>query len=390
MSDSELRNLKELMVRGQIDGDELSERFEVFSSIDDRHATQLLHKKIMGVEKNDIDDNEKHRLPFVVRHSSFLKIAASFPLVVVGGAILWYSQYTKVTSPEISPEVQLAMQQSRESGKMDANITILETERITQGGYDNHDHSGSAAKGSHDAPCSTSNSRQTCGAQLVQSLTKEQLLAARRITTQHDKEFWLTLDDGTLVHLNYNSRLIYPEKFGRGDRNVILKGEAYFMVAKDRSRQFIVHVPDGKIRVYGTEFNVNTENNGTSVVLVKGSLSVTPSGGKEQLLRPNEQCRIANSLCSIESVDVEPYVAWNKGVFCFDNCTLEHLMNILSHWYGKEVRFVTDDIREITFTGNLNKYSSIEPAIQAIHMVTGLRIEIINDMIIISKHYINP
>ena len=88
MSDSELRDLKELMVRGQIDGDELSERFEVFSSIDDRHATQLLHKKIMGVEKNDIDDNEKHRLPFVVRHSSFLKIAASFLLVVVGGAII--------------------------------------------------------------------------------------------------------------------------------------------------------------------------------------------------------------------------------------------------------------------------------------------------------------
>ena len=56
----------------------------------------------VGIEKNDIDDNEKHRLPFVVRHSSFLKIAASFLLVVVGGAILWYSQYTKVTSPEIS------------------------------------------------------------------------------------------------------------------------------------------------------------------------------------------------------------------------------------------------------------------------------------------------
>jgi ferric-dicitrate binding protein FerR (iron transport regulator) len=129
----------------------------------------------------------------------------------------------------------------------------------------------------------------------------------------------------------------------------------------------------------------------TTVVLVNGSISVSPTGGKEQMMKPHEQCRISNSLCVVEkNVDVEPYVAWNRGVFCFDNCTLEHLMKILSHWYGMNINFVSEETRHITFTGNLNKYSSIEPAIHAIHQVTGLRIEIKNNTIIIDKHNINP
>lgn len=93
------------------------------------------------------------------------------------------------------------------------------------------------------------------------------------LTTRHDKEFWMTLPDGTRVHLNGNSRLSYPLAFKGDLREVALVGEAYFIVAKDKDHPFIVHTADGDIKEYGTEFNVSTHGTNTEVVLVTGSLS---------------------------------------------------------------------------------------------------------------------
>ena len=367
-----------------LDADDLIERYEYYTEADVDQALSEMQKRMAQT-------HAKTKI-FTPR---FYRIAAVVALLIIGGAYWYHREYTRVTPPEISQEVQLAMEQSRQSGKQEAQDERLKADEKAWSDMDGN--------GDKDNALSSKNSVTDDHypvPSLQESLTKNQLLAARRIITKHDKEFWLTLDDGTLVHLNYNTRLVYPEKFGRGDRNVILDGEAYFMVAKDRSRPFVVHVPDGEIRVYGTEFNVNTRSSAletesskyeTTVVLVNGSISVSPTGGKEQMMKPHEQCRISNSLCVVEkNVDVEPYVAWNRGVFCFDNCTLEHLMKILSHWYGMNINFVSEETRHITFTGNLNKYSSIEPAIHAIHQVTGLRIEIKNNTIIIDKHNINP
>ena len=368
-----------------LDADDLIERYEYYTEADVDQALSEMQKRMA----------QTYAETKIFTPRFYRMAAAVIALLIVGGAFWYHREYTRVTPPEISQEVQLAMEQSRQSGKQEALDERLKADEKAWSDMD-----GNSDK---DNALSSKNSVTDYHypvPSLQESLTKNQLLAARRIITKHDKEFWLTLDDGTLVHLNYNTRLVYPEKFGRGDRNVILDGEAYFMVAKDRSRPFIVHVPDGEIRVYGTEFNVNTRSSAletesskyeTPVVLVNGSISVSPTGGKEQMMKPHEQCRISNSLCVVEkNVDVEPYVAWNRGVFCFDNCTLEHLMKILSHWYGMNINFVSEETRHITFTGNLNKYSSIEPAIHAIHQVTGLRIEIKNNTIIIDKHNINP
>ncbi|MBR1463232.1 MAG: FecR domain-containing protein [Prevotella sp.] len=401
-----------------------------------------------------------------------LRYAAAILVLVIDGAGIWYSQYTKVTPPEIPEAVQLAMQQSIQSGKQEAEVLGVRGERLRVGELG----SGMKIRGeriesgagkqeqdisltSHPSPLTTEN---------LSSLTKDQLLAAKRITTRHDKEFWLTLDDGTLVHLNYNTRLIYPEKFGRGDRNVILDGEAYFMVAKDKSRPFIVHTPNGDVKVYGTEFNVNTRaevrgekirgekirgekirgeriesstgdgqqdksltshpspltsKNTTSVVLVKGSVSVTPTGGKETMLKPGQQATVnvqssmpngqwstvngqwstANgqsstvngqwstvngqwSTVNVTNVDVEPYVAWNTGTFVFDDCPLEQLMNVLSRWYGYEAQFDKEETKQITFTGELDKYSSIDMVMNAINRVTGIRITMNKGKIIFSNN----
>ena len=302
-----------------------------------------------------------------------LRYAAAVLVLLVAGGALWYAQYTKVTPPEIPEAVQMAMYQSKENGKQVAEVDVLSEELRVKSEESLATVSGSQSDVDHSSLFT-----------LNSSLTKEQLLTARRMTTRHDKEFWVTLDDGSLVHLNYNTRLIYPEKFGRGDRNVILEGEAYFMVAKDKSRPFVVHTPDGSIRVLGTEFNVNTRVDGndndnvnggryrTEVVLVKGSVSVAPAKGKEQMMKPGEQCKISNTQCVIENVDVAPYVAWNTGTFVFDNCPLETAMKVLSHWYGFEVVYLNEAIKKERITGDFDRYVKPDQLLDAISKSSGL------------------
>ena len=328
-----------------------------------------------------------------LKRNRMLKIAAVLAVLVVGGAFWYHHDYTRVTPPVITQEVQLAMRQSRESGHAAANVESISTKQPS------------------------AIAQEVRQLYHVDEQFAEQLTEAKRITTYQDKEFWVTLDDGTLVHLNNNSRLIYPERFG-DRRDVILDGEAYFMVAKDKSRQFVVHTPQGDIRVYGTEFWVNTrvlsdklqvasekhdysqgsgsssEANRTShlspatsqLILVRGSVSFTPTEGDEQMLRPGQQLSVVNSQLAIKDVDTTPYEAWTTGLFVFENTTLEHLLSVMAQWYDiKAVNYTNDSLRKIHFTGNLKRYGSAERIMKAIMMACEVKFVLQNDTLLVSN-----
>lgn len=195
------------------------------------------------------------------------------------------------------------------------------------------------------------------------------------LTTRHDKEFWTTLPDGTRVHLNGNSRLSYPLAFKGDLREVALVGEAYFIVAKDKKHPFIVHTSEGDIKEYGTEFNVNTYGKKTEVVLVRGSISVTPKAGAEKMMTPGDKAEIGSDKVAMTRVDVEPYIAWNTGHFSFDDCTLEELMQVVGKWYGREVVFDAASLRKVRFTGSLSRYESIDNTLEVISSIANVKME---------------
>lgn len=293
----------------------------------------------------------------------FYRIAAVIALLIVGGAFWLHRENTRVTPPEISQEVELAMQVSQSKGWQGADI-------IT----------------------SSSSSQQVITAEETERYHvdedfAEQLAEARRITTYHNKEYWVTLEDGSLVHLNYNSRLIYPEKFG-DRRDVILEGEAYFMVAHDKRRQFVVHTPQGDVKVYGTEFNINTrnENDAVSVVLVKGSVSFTPTNGNEVLMNPNQELSLANSQLTLRLTDTAPYVAWNEGEFLFSDWTLERILGVIARWYGFEVVFMDKELSKRKLSGSLSRYEDQEPTIETIEAVTGLNLKVKERILYINQN----
>lgn len=340
------------------EADDLTKRYKEYASVDTEAALQKFIEQYVNEGEGDTVKTRKVRILF----PRFYRIAAVILILLVGGAFWYHREYTRVTPPVITEEVQLAIEQSCESGRVGADIvSFTSREEVI--------------------------SKEECDQYHVDEGFVEQLEEAKRITTRHDKEYWVTLDDGTLVHLNYNSRLIYPEKFG-DRRDVILDGEAYFMVAKDKRRKFVVHTPQGDVKVYGTEFNVNTrkDDEAVSVVLINGSVSFVSSAGREMMMQPGQELTAVDTQLSVTSIDTAPYVAWNTGLFVFKNSTLEYIMDVLSQWYGiRQVNYADDSLRKICFTGNLKRYGNIDRILDALMLACDLSIRLSDDIITIQE-----
>lgn len=336
--------------------DNLEKDYRFRQSIDVEYSLQEFKERLESEQTTKV-------VPLRSRffNTKLYRVAAVIILLIMGGAFWYHREYTRVTPPEISQEVEYAMQESQSKGWQGAEIITSAT------------------------PQKQVITEEESARYHVDEDFAEQLAEAKRITTYHDKEYWVTLDDGSLVHLNYDSRLIYPEKFG-DRRDVILEGEAYFMVAHDKHRQFVVHTPKGDVKVYGTEFNVNTrnENEAVNVVLVKGSVSFTPTDGNEVLMNPGQELSFANNQLTLRLTDTAPYVAWNEGEFIFSDWTLGRILNVIARWYGLEVVFMDKELSNHKFSGSLSRYEDLKPTLETIEMVTGMSLNVNNQ-----KLYIN-
>lgn len=205
------------------------------------------------------------------------------------------------------------------------------------------------------------------------------------LVTGKGNEFWITLEDGSIVHLNYNTRLRFPAHFASDSRTVYLEGEAYFKIAKDADRPFMVVTDNATIKQYGTEFSVNTAGGcSTKVALVRGSISVI-KGENEYPVSIGEIAEISPSQINITKTDITPSVAWDKGEFVFQDCTLDKLMNVLEQWYGLTVEIESDELRDIKFSGNIDKYCEVDHLLHAIEKIMGLEIINQSKMVTIKK-----
>lgn len=202
-------------------------------------------------------------------------------------------------------------------------------------------------------------------------------------------EFELQLSDGTKIYLNSATTLRYPVRFNEESRTVYLQGEAYFDVAKDSSRPFIVITEDIQAQVYGTEFNINTRGKEVvRTVLVNGSIGVRVKGEKkEYLLRPSEMASFNRRSKHIEVKKVNPglYTLWRKGIFVFERESLEDIMITLSSWYDMEVVFLSEKAKRLHFSGHMRRYEDIRDILHALSDATGVQFSIQEKTIIVSQ-----
>jgi transmembrane sensor len=157
------------------------------------------------------------------------------------------------------------------------------------------------------------------------------------VRTPRGGEYMLTLHDGTKVWLNASSSIRFPTRFAE-ERIVDMEGEAYFEVAKDKRRPFVVRSGAQDVRVLGTHFNINAfaDEGPQKVTLIEGSVEVNETG-KHILLRPGEQSFMSGDNFRIEHPDIEQVMAWKSGFFELDNTSLEQTMLKISRWYDVDV-----------------------------------------------------
>lgn len=212
------------------------------------------------------------------------------------------------------------------------------------------------------------------------------------IKTKAGKEYWLTLPDGSQVHLDNNSQLKYPSSFAQNHREVELEGTAFFKIAHQADAPFTISTHDGIITDLGTEFFVNTHSQGhTEVVLFSGRVGVrqtgTPVGQRqaEAILRPGQRAVIQGNNISLSAADLDFYKAWNEGVFLFRNTSLSKMMDVVGHWYNVDIEFARPEYSNMTFTGSADRYGSLDAILDAVHLVTGLPVTRKDNKIIIGR-----
>lgn len=205
--------------------------------------------------------------------------------------------------------------------------------------------------------------------QLVYEGQEPEMLEYNELRVPKGGEYRVVLSDGTTVRLNSNSSLKYPVVFGKERREVELAGEAYFDVVKS-TVPFYVQLNDMTVKVYGTAFNVNTHfENRIQTALVEGKVGIQVKGTKKEfLLSPDQMAEldIGSGQVDIRQTDLAPYLAWTKGLFIFNNESLEQIMQTLGLWYDIEVFFQNTNLQTLHFTGCVKRYDCIDTILNAL------------------------
>lgn len=192
--------------------------------------------------------------------------------------------------------------------------------------------------------------------------TTSETLVYNQLTVPYGKKIELTLSDGTQVFLNSGTKLRYPVTFLKDKpRNVFLDGEAYFSVAKDKSRLFTVITDDLNTQVYGTEFNVSSykNENNTSTVLVEGSVGVYSSnnnkGEKPLYITPGNRAVLINGNINVDKVDIQKYTAWKEGKLLFINDRFDVIIKELERHFNVKINNQFHQLDEKEFTGTFKE-----------------------------------
>lgn len=200
------------------------------------------------------------------------------------------------------------------------------------------------------------------------------------------KMFTLSLEDGTVITLNADSRLRYSTSLER-KREVFLDGEAYFQVAKSEGKPFWVYTPNQVIRVYGTEFNVNTRGErAEETVLVKGSVSVASrTDSVEYYLEPNQMANydLTTGNITVENVCPDSFVAWRDGFLVFDDATLDYLLCQLSRWYDFTIEYQDETLKQARVSCYISKNRDIADFLDALEKVIDVDFELIEGTLIV-------
>ncbi len=168
----------------------------------------------------------------------------------------------------------------------------------------------------------------------------------------------VTLPDGTMVALNRNTKITYPEKFEKATREVSMRGEAFFDVSHNPQKPFIIKAGDVQIKVLGTSFNVKTdpEEEVVEVVVKSGRVSLAEANNtdleKSILLSPGEKGVYSyrdRKFRRSRNSDIN-YLAWKDRTLVFRGTPLSEVINKIEEVYNINVILGERELEDLRLT----------------------------------------
>lgn len=166
----------------------------------------------------------------------------------------------------------------------------------------------------------------------------------------------VTLPDGSIISLNRNSKIIQNDNYGKTNRDIILEGEAFFEVAKNRALPFKVHTQNSTIEVLGTSFNIKCDSQKVTVGVVTGKVAFYQAGNTNNritLLPDNTGIyqKTDNNFVTKNSMDPNS-IAWHTNRLVFKNTPESEVFQIIAEYFNKELIIKTSKPLDAKFTSN--------------------------------------
>lgn len=175
------------------------------------------------------------------------------------------------------------------------------------------------------------------------------------VKTNEGQRRTVTLADGSIVRMNANSSLSFPEKFAADIREIALTGEAFFEVEKDPSRPFVVTSGNIETTVLGTEFNIRAYRDADiDVTVTEGKVKVTrsedplPHATEGLVLIPGQQAlfSIKDKSLTRQEVNVKHYIAWQEKELDFESTPFREVLKILERTYQTKIELTPGSSKE--------------------------------------------
>ncbi|MES2240148.1 MAG: FecR domain-containing protein [Bacteroidota bacterium] len=339
--------LREIVSNGSIDTSKfkllLQEEQELISELEENN---LLEEALLYVESMDVEENWEelkgkmnvNKKPIVINWKNIFQYAAVFVGLL---SLMYVFQYktdkqTKTLIP--SDAIQLVL----ENGDVQVLSPNGEQQIIKKNGE-----------------VVASQKENGINYRLANSMDK---LVYNELKIPYGKTFVVTLSDGTVVNMNAGSSLKYPVQFIKGhNREVVLEGEAFFDVTKDKAHPFIVKTRGVDVRVLGTKFNVSSykEEANINTVLLEGSVSLSSKVKPQEkaVLVPGEKGTWNNQKTEIavEQVDTRIYTEWMSGELVFRKTTFRDIIIKLERSYNVTIANNRKDLLDKKFNASFNK-----------------------------------
>lgn len=292
-----------------------------------------------------------------------IRIAAAIVCVLSVG--LWF--YLKRPSSVVDPEIT---QESIMPGQQTATLTLADGTQIRLA----ESSEGELAK---DGGVVIS---KGADGHLIYEIKEgtESSAGFNTLSTARGETYSVKLPDGTQVWLNAASSIRYAANFSmHTTREVELEGEAYFEVAKDEERPFIVHTDRQQVKVLGTRFNVSsyTDEPDLRTTLLEGSVEINYQN-TNTLLYPGQQSNLSDGgILHIHKVDTEPIISWIHNEFMFDGDDIESVMRKLERWYNLKVVYKGAKTKE-RFGGGVSRFEEVGKVLQLLEKTGGVHFKI--------------